>query len=77
MVGEELLELTPEERRAILNFDFPEMFSWDDDKWYYERSPMVVRGVGLSHAEARFVYLLVSDMLGFVDCGLPSGNDDV
>lgn len=77
MVGEELLELTPEERRAILDFQFPDMFRWDDDKWYYEGKPMVVRGLGLSHAEARFVHLLVSDMLGFVDCGEGPGDDDV
>lgn len=74
-VGEALLELTPEERGEVLAYEWPEMFAWWDDKWYYEQKPMMVRGLGLSHPEARFVWLLLMDMKdGGVDCGSDDGN---
>lgn len=69
-IGEAMLELTPEERRELLDFHWPDMFAWWDDKPYYESKPMIVRGLGLSHAEARFVWLLLLDLQdGGVDCG--------
>lgn len=60
-IGEFVVDLTPEERREILDFEWPDMFAWWDDKWYYEGKPMIVRGLGLSHHEARFLWLLVND----------------
>lgn len=61
-------ELTPVERRAILDFQFPEMFAWWDEKPYWD-APMEIRGETLTNAEARYLYLLVLDRQGIEDCG--------
>lgn len=75
-IGQCMLDLTPEERRELLDFHWLDMFAWWDDKPYYESKPMIVRGLGLSHAEARFVWLLLLDLKEFGEDFGPDPEDE-
>lgn len=68
-----LANLTPDERRAILDYQFPQMFDPLDSHWYRDYPPMTIRGVPMDHAEAVYLYLAVLQMwdAGF-DCGEPT-----
>ena len=70
-IQEELLALSPSERRRLLDFDFHDMFAWWDEKPYAEAAPMILNGQPVGHAEARYIWLALLDMKssGVVDFG--------